>query len=209
MTERDTDLGLTMDPFENFRSWLAEAQKAMGEELATAMTLATVSKSGQPSARIVLHKGLGRDSEGREGFCLFSNFNSPKSRDLAESGQAALVFFWPPFGRQIRVEGRVSRLSDQASDEYFASRPRGSQIGAWASPQSQKIGSRAELLERVAEVEKRYSGESVIPRPSNWGGWFLLPDRIEFWQAGEFRLHDRFIFERGENGQWSRSRLAP
>lgn len=206
----NNNLGLTMNPFENFSIWLADAQKAMGEELGTAMTLATVSKSGKPSARIVLHKGLTRDSKGRDGFCLYSNFNSPKSRDLAESGRAALVFFWAPLGRQVRVEGAVTRLSDAESDAYFRSRPRGSQIGAWASPQSQKINSRAELLERVAEVEKRFPESTPVPRPPNWGGWFLLPETFEFWQAGEFRLHDRFIFERDpENGGWTRSRLAP
>lgn len=208
MGNNQSELGLTMDPFENFRHWFAEAQKAMGDELASAMTLATVAKSGKPSARIVLHKGLGRDSQGREGFCLFTNFNSPKSRELAESGRAALVFFWPPLGRQIRVEGEVTRLSDAESDAYFASRPRGSQIGAWASPQSQKIDSRDELLARVAEVEKRFPESAPVPRPPNWGGWFLLPEKMEFWQAGEFRLHNRFIFERGDAG-WSRSRLAP
>lgn len=209
MGDKNSDLGLTMDPFENFRRWLAEAQQTMGEELATAMTLATVSKSGKPTARIVLHKGLGRDAQGREGFCLFSNFNSPKSRELAESGRAALVFFWPPLGRQIRVEGEVARLSDAESDAYFASRPRGSQIGAWASPQSQKIASRAELLERVAEAEKRFPEPTPVPRPPNWGGWFLLPEKFEFWQAGEFRLHDRFVFESTGDGGWTRSRLAP
>jgi pyridoxamine 5'-phosphate oxidase len=204
------DLNLSMDPFENFQLWLAEAKASMGEEMATAMTLATASKSGRPSARIVLFKGTGHDPKGLEGFKLFGNYESQKSRELLENAQAALVFFWPLLGRQIRAEGPVERLSDYEADIYFASRPRGSRLGAWASPQSQKIKNREELIARLADVEKRFGSEGEVPRPQNWGGWLLVPERFEFWQAGEFRLHDRYLFERSAQGAgWQRSRLAP
>ncbi len=210
MTTDMHNLNLSMDPFENFQHWLAEAKASMGEEMATAMTLATASKSGRPSARIVLFKGTCRDPKGLEGFKLFGNYESQKSRELLENTQAALVFFWPLLGRQIRVEGPVERLSDQEADAYFASRPRGSRLGAWASPQSQKINTRDELVARVVEVEKRFGSDGEVPRPDNWGGWLLVPERFEFWQAGEYRLHDRFLFERAPTGEgWQRSRLAP
>lgn len=231
------NLKLTINPFDSFRRWLSEAEVAMnGVEEAAAMTLATASASGIPSARIVLYKGIARDAGGREGFQLFTNFDSHKSQDLQVNPRAALVFFWPVLNRQIRIQGEVVRLSATDADKYFASRPRGSQIGAWASPQSQKIKSREELLERVKLIAQRFqSGEKSgqkddqkdnqkngdnneleIPRPANWGGWLLIPDRIEFWQAGESRLHDRFLYERKEDetesagkGIWEVSRLAP
>jgi pyridoxamine 5'-phosphate oxidase len=200
------DLKLTMDPFENFERWMGEAQAAKLPE-PTAMTLATASRTGRPSARIVLYKGLSQQSG--KGFRLFTNYESRKSGDLNDNSYAALVFFWAPLNRQIRVEGQVEKLNDAESDLYFQSRPRGSRIGAWASPQSQKIKSREELLERVRKVEERFQNEEMIPRPPNWGGWLLVPERIEFWQAGEFRLHDRFVFEREKAGGWSVSRLSP
>jgi pyridoxamine 5'-phosphate oxidase len=200
-------LKLTADPFENFLRWMADAEAAKVPE-PTAMTLATASGAGVPSARIVLYKGLGLRPDGVRGFRLFTNYDSHKSKDLQSNPRAALVFFWAPLGRQIRVEGRVEKLNEAESDEYFASRPRGSRIGAWASPQSQKIKTREELLQRVREIEKRFPNESVA-RPANWGGWLLVPDLIEFWQAGEFRLHDRFVFESVASGDWRLSRLAP
>lgn len=201
-------LGLTTDPYENFLNWLNEAEKA-GVTEPTAMTLATVDSQGRPHARVVLYKGLSAKSDGQRGFKLFTNYESPKASDLQENGLAALVFFWAPLGRQIRVEGRVEKLPDVESDAYFASRPRGSQIGAWASPQSKVIQNREELLERVRFYEEKFANVSEIPRPPNWGGWRLMPELFEFWQAGEFRLHDRFRFEKTGDGTWKIYRLAP
>lgn len=206
-TEELGALHLSADPYENFRRWLDEAEKALALEEATAMTLATASRAGLPSARIVLYKGLGKSATGETGFRLFTNYESGKSHDLAENGHAALVFHWPRFRRQIRIAGRVERLPAAESDAYFARRARPSQIAAWASPQSHKIDSRAELLERVRNFELKFKNNEVA-RPPNWGGWLLIPATIEFWQAGEHRLHDRFLFERETIG-WSVSRLAP
>lgn len=208
------DLALTMDPFENFSRWFAEAQKAMnGAEEATAMTLATASADAMPSARIVLFKGLAKNQDGDIGIQLFTNFDSPKSLDLINNPKAAIVFFWPILKRQLRMSGEVTRVSDSESNQYFSTRPRGSKIGAWASPQSKKIKDRAELLERVSNVESRFKSfgkeEVEIPRPSNWGGWLLVPKTIEFWQGRENRLHDRFVFQKNDEGQWRMDRLAP
>lgn len=201
-------IGLTTNPYDNFLNWLSEAEKAEVVE-PTAMTLATVDAQGRPHARVVLYKGFSTRPDGQLGFKLFTNYESPKAADLQENGFAALVFFWAPLGRQIRVEGRVEKLPEAESDAYFASRPRGSQIGAWASPQSKVIKSRAELLERVRFYEEKFANVSEVPRPPNWGGWRLMPELFEFWQAGEFRLHDRFRFEKAEDGTWKICRLAP
>jgi len=214
-----TSILTSEDPFENFLEWSTAAEQAKLPE-ATAMTLATASREGVPSARIVLYKGLTQGSSGQKGFRLFTNYDSHKAQDLLSNPRAALVFFWaqmplaglPPVNRQIRVEGTIEKLSDTEADEYFQSRPHGSRIGAWASPQSQKIASREELLARVASAEQRFKDPShFVPRPPNWGGFLLVPSRFEFWQAGEFRLHDRFIFERDQalKNQWQISRLAP
>jgi pyridoxamine 5'-phosphate oxidase len=201
------DILKSRDPFQSFRAWLDEACAANIPE-PTAMTLATASKEGRPSARIVLYKGTSKCADGTKGFRIFTNYQSRKSRELAENSWAALVFFWPQLNRQIRIEGKIEKLPDQESDDYFQSRARGSRIGAWASPQSRKIKDRDELLKLVAEIEKRFLGAEV-PRPDNWGGWLLQPAKIEFWQAGEFRLHDRVVFEREADGKWQVSRLAP
>lgn len=201
-------LGLTENPFDNFLNWLKEAEKA-GVTEPTAMTLATVDTQGRPHARVVLYKGLSERTDGQRGFKLFTNYESPKAADLRENGYAALVFFWAPLGRQIRVEGRVEKLPESESDVYFASRPRGSRIGAWASPQSKVIKNREELLERVRFYEEKFANVQEVPRPPNWGGWRLMPERFEFWQAGEFRLHDRFRFESEDGLSWKVCRLAP
>lgn len=208
---------LSFDPFANLRLWLGEAEISMGEnrEAATAMVLATASATGIPSARVVLFKGTTHDSSGREGVRIFTNYDSPKSQDLIANPHAALVFYWPKLQRQVRINGSVQKLSEAESNAYHASRPRGSRIGAWASPQSQKMTSRQELIERVHAVEARFSGAAFepIPRPENWGGWLLVPSQFEFWQAGESRLHDRFLFEFSTDHQtkvsWRVSRLAP
>lgn len=198
---------LTADPFQGMTRWLSEAVAANVAE-PTAMSLATATRAGVPSVRIVLLKDLSPPLvDGRRAPRFFTNYESRKSNELAENPNVALALFWAPMGRQIRVEGRVEKLSAEESNEYFQSRARGSRIGAWASPQSRRIGSRAELLKLVEIIEKKYDGQEV-PLPPHWGGWRVIPQRIEFWQAGEFRLHDRFVYE--WNGQgWDISRIAP
>lgn len=201
MNEKEVVLKLPSDPIAAFKSWFDEAvQKGCPEP--TAMTLATVSKSGTPSARIVLYKGL---SDGA--FFFVTNYESRKAQDLIANPNAALVFFWAPLQRQIRIEGKAERLPDSESDTYFNSRPRGSQIGAWSSPQSKVIASRDELIEKVRETEARFKDKKV-ERPPFWGGFRIRPERIEFWEGRESRLHERFVFE-ATNGQWTQSRLAP
>ncbi|RPD45813.1 pyridoxamine 5'-phosphate oxidase [Hymenobacter sediminis] len=186
-----------------FRAWLDEAIAAQVEE-PTAMTLATVNEAGQPAARVVLLKGLPND----EGFLFFTNYDSRKGQELATSPLAALTFFWPGLERQVRVEGRVEKAPESVSTEYFQSRPRSSQVGAWASPQSQPIRSREELAEREQEVASRFADQEPLPRPPHWGGYLLLPQRVEFWQGRPSRLHDRIVFER-VGLEWRLSRLAP
>ena len=201
MNEKEVVLKLPNDPIAAFKSWFDEAvQKGCAEP--TAMTLATVSKSGTPSARIVLYKGL---SDGA--FFFVTNYESRKAQDLIANPSAALVFFWAPLQRQIRIEGKAERLPDSESDAYFNSRPRGSQIGAWSSPQSKVIASRDELIEKVRETEARFK-DKPVERPPFWGGFRIRPERIEFWEGRESRLHERFVFE-SKNGQWTQSRLAP
>jgi len=191
------------DPIDAFtRVWRQVQQTAPdGFDPATA-TLATVDAQGAPSARMVLLRGADA-----EGFSFFTNYDSRKALELDSSGRAALCFFWFWLGQQVRVEGPVARVSADESDAYFASRPRGSQIGAWASQQSRPLASRAELEARYREAEARYEGRDV-PRPSHWGGYRLRPDRIEFWSEGQFRLHDRWLFTRAPDG-WRRQRLYP
>jgi pyridoxamine 5'-phosphate oxidase len=191
----------TADPLELLESWLREAESA-GLALPESMTLATVGPDGRPSARVVLYKGL---SEG--GLRFFTNYQSRKGQELAQVKHAALVFHWAPLERQVRVEGTVEKLSAEESDAYFATRPRESQLGAWASPQSEPIASREELERRVEELAKRYEG-GPVPRPPHWGGYRVVPERVEVWVGRGARLHDRFRFTRGAGG-WSRERLAP
>ncbi|MGI4874527.1 MAG: pyridoxamine 5'-phosphate oxidase [Janthinobacterium lividum] len=194
------------DAVQQFRRWLDEAIAAQLPEPA-ALTLATVdAASGQPSQRVVLLKGLPDDA----GFLFFTNYDSRKGHELAGQPLAALNFFWPGLERQVRVEGRVEKAAPDVSTEYFQSRPHGSQVGAWASPQSAVIGSREELEAREHEVETRFQGQSPLPRPEYWGGYVLRPTRVEFWQGRPSRLHDRLVYEReGAGGAWKISRLAP
>ncbi|WP_400190888.1 pyridoxamine 5'-phosphate oxidase [Hymenobacter sp. B81] len=191
------------DALRQFRRWLDEALQAQLDE-PTAMTLATVGPDGQPSARIVLLKGLPDEA----GFLFFTNYDSRKGRELAASPRAALTFFWPGLERQVRVEGTVDKAPENLSTEYFQSRPLSSQIGAWASPQSQVIGSREELEQREQAVARQFAGQNPLPRPPHWGGFVLRPQRIEFWQGRPSRLHDRLLYERSATG-WQRRRLAP
>ena len=186
-----------------FRVWLDEALQAQLEE-PTAMTLATVAADGQPSARVVLLKGLPDDAA----FLFYTNYESRKGQELASRPLAALTFFWPGLERQVRVEGRVEKAAESVSTEYFRSRPRSSQIGAWASPQSQVITSREELEAREQATTAGFSGQDPLPRPPHWGGYLLRPHRVEFWQGRPSRLHDRIVYElAGET--WHLSRLAP
>lgn len=195
------ELVLPDNPVNAFQEWMRAAVEAKCIE-PTAMTLATASKDGVPAARMVLFKGLKGES-----FRFFTNYTSPKSHDLIANPKAALVFFWAPLQRQIRVVGRIEKLSEQESLEYFHSRARGSQIGAWSSPQSQTVGSRAELEKLVAENEEKFE-DLPVPLPPFWGGFALHPETIEFWEGRDFRVHERFIFKK-INQSWVKSRLAP
>jgi len=189
------------EPLLVFNDWFTEAQ-ALDPRFADAMTLATASADGRPAARTVLYKGT------HDGALHFvSNYNSSKGHDLEHNPRAALVFFWPGLNRQVRFEGGVERASAEWSDRYFAARARGSQIGAWASAQSQVIANREVLEARIAEAEARFR-DRPVPRPPHWGGYRLLPERIEFWLGQDARLHDRFSYRRAAAG-WSVERLSP
>ena len=201
MEKREGPLELPNDPIQAFQTWLGEAITARLPE-PMAMTLATASVKGRPSARIVLFKGMSRG-----GFAFFTNYDSAKAVELEENPWAALVFHWYPLGRQVRIEGQVERLSPAESDDYFRTRPRGSQIGAWSSPQSQAIQGRATLLDLARRTHERFEGKEV-PRPANWGGYRVAPQRMEFWEARDFRLHERLVYER-DGGSWRTHRLAP
>jgi pyridoxamine 5'-phosphate oxidase len=189
------------DPIAFFAQWLDEALAAQAHE-PTAMTLATIDPDGAPSSRVVLLKAL--DSRG---FSFFTHRTSRKGRALAHDARVALTFFWPELERQVRVQGRAEPLSDDESDSYFASRPRASQLGAWASMQSAPLESRAQLEERFAQAAARFEGKE-IPRPPHWGGYLVAPSAVEFWQGRRNRMHDRVAFVR-EGGGWKRLRLAP
>jgi pyridoxamine 5'-phosphate oxidase len=193
-----------MDPIEEFRALFAQAQAVDRECLPdpTAMSLATVSSEGAPSVRIVLLKGVDE-----RGFVFFTNLESRKGRELIATARAALCFYWAALDTQIRVEGTVEAVSEAEADAYFASRARESQIGAWASLQSETLASMDELREHVAAVEARYANQPV-PRPPHWSGLRVKPSSIEFWRAGEHRLHERRRFER-DGDRWTMRRLFP
>lgn len=197
LAEKDVE----SNPILQFKKWFTEAIDAQLFE-PNVMTLATASASGRPSARIVLLKGFDE-----EGFVFFTNYNSDKGKDLAENPQASLVFFWPELERQVRIDGTVTKISPEASTEYFHTRPIGSQIGATASPQSSIIPNREVLEEKVKEISAAYEGQE-IPRPLHWGGYLLNPRHIEFWQGRPSRLHDRINYHLVE-GSWIINRLAP
>ncbi|HNG57272.1 MAG TPA: pyridoxamine 5'-phosphate oxidase, partial [Solirubrobacterales bacterium] len=194
---------LDPDPIKQFGAWFEAAAEIVA--LPEAMTLATVDEAGRPDARMVLLKGHGAD-----GFRFFTNYEGVKAAQLDASGEAALVFFWAPQDRQVRVRGPVRRLDADASDRYFASRDRASQVGAWASPQSQPIPDQREALEELAEAAADRFAEGEVPRPPHWGGFILEPRSIEFWQGRGARLHDRFRYDRQDSGEgWKITRLAP
>ena len=190
------------EPLPLFQRWLGEARQA-GIKLAEAMTLATATADGKPSARLVLLK-----QADERGFVFYTNYNSMKARELDSNPQAALVFYWPQLERQVRVEGKVERVSAAESDAYFKTRPRESQIGALASPQSEVIASREALQQKAEELEQLYEGRE-IERPAHWGGYRLFAERIEFWKGRPGRLHDRIAYDRQTDGTWSIARLAP
>lgn len=193
---------LDENPLVEFQRWFALAIEKEPFE-ANAMTLATCDLQGRPSARVVLLKELDE-----AGFVFFSNYESHKGKELSDNPQASLLFHWPSQHRQVRIEGRVERLSGEASDAYFASRPRGAQVGAWVSLQSQPVESRDLLQQRRAQLEEKF-GQQPIERPRNWGGYRLLPEQMEFWQGQPDRLHDRLHYVRQPTGGWKRQRLMP
>jgi pyridoxamine 5'-phosphate oxidase len=196
---------VAIDPIAQFRAWLNEAIAAALPE-ATAMTLATADRHGQPSARVVLLKGFDD-----RGFVFYTNYESRKAQDLAANPQAALVFYWSALDRQVRIEGTVEKTSAEDSRRYFASRPLGAQLSAWASPQSAPLASREALELRVAEIGTRFA-EGPVPLPPSWGGYRVRPDAIEFWQGRTDRLHDRVHYRRlpaGSERLWQIERLAP
>jgi pyridoxamine 5'-phosphate oxidase len=197
-----TEQDLLPNPIAQFQRWYQDAREANVAAL-DAMTVATATRAGVPSARMVLLK-----EADERGFGFYSNAGSQKGRELAENPVAALVIYWPELGRQVRVVGAVSQVAPEESDAYFASRARGSQLGAWASPQSQPLPDRAALDERVRQLDAKYAGQPV-PRPAYWGGYRVTPSTIEFWQSRPNRLHDRFRYTRQPNGEWTIQRLAP
>lgn len=202
MARELTEADLLPDPIALFEQWFAEAQAADLPQV-NAMTLATATPDGRPSARIVLLKGVDP-----QGFQFFTNEGSHKGGELAANPRAALVIHWAILERQVRVTGAVERLTEDESDAYFATRPRGSQIGAWASEQSHPLADRAELERRCAALESRYA-DGPVPRPPHWGGYRVVPEEIEFWQGRSSRLHDRFVFTRTPDGDWEHVRLQP
>jgi pyridoxamine 5'-phosphate oxidase len=197
LSENDT----AENPFAQFEKWWADAIASNIDEV-NAMTLATVTADGKPSARIVLLKGLKPN-----GFEFYSNYNSNKAQQIAANGHVALVFFWKELERQVRVEGTIEKISEEESNTYFLSRPISSQIGAWASPQSSVITTRDILEQNVEKFEKQFS-KNTMQRPPHWGGFIVKPTSIEFWQGRSSRLHDRILYTlQGES--WVKSRLAP
>lgn len=203
-TGRETDSGGGQpcpDPFVLFETWFREAEKA-GERLPEAMALATATRDGHPSVRVVLNRGVSRG-----GFVFYTNYNSRKAADLVANPRAAIVFHWATLERQLRVEGRVERLSRRDSERYFQTRPRESRLSAWASPQSARISGRAFLDEEFARVQTRF-GDRKIPCPPFWGGFRIVANCIEFWQGQPHRLHDRLLYQKKGNS-WTVFRLGP
>ncbi|MBX2966791.1 MAG: pyridoxamine 5'-phosphate oxidase [Cyclobacteriaceae bacterium] len=190
------------NPVEQFARWFNEALAAKLPE-PTAMHLATVNEQGRPSGRMVLLKGVENSK-----FVFFTNYQSNKGKDLDANPACSLTFFWPELERQVRIEGVATRIESARSDAYFQSRPRGSQIGAWSSPQSVVIETREILEERVKEIEKRFENHNPLPRPHQWGGYEVEPMLVEFWQGRPSRLHDRILYTRSGNS-WEISRLSP
>jgi pyridoxamine 5'-phosphate oxidase len=200
-TNRDlTEQNVDPNPISQFNLWFHEAMECQVKE-PNAMSLATANKNGRPSCRIVLLKAFNED-----GFIFFTNYSSNKGADLEENPFAALTFLWLDLERQVRIEGRVEKISEAESDDYFHSRPYASRVGAWASPQSKPV-TRRELIDNERDFAQKFNGEA-IPRPPYWGGYIVVPDMIEFWQGGAARLHDRIVYNKTPEG-WRIERLAP
>lgn len=197
-----SETDVAAEPFAQFQNWFTEALNSQLLE-PNAMTLATATKTGQPSARTVLLKEMDA-----QGFVFYTNYESQKGQELADNPQAALLFTWLELERQVRIEGTVEKVSAATSEAYFQSRPTGSQIGAWASPQSRVIEGRDILEQKVKTLQEQYKDATVLPLPPFWGGYRLLPQRIEFWQGRESRLHDRIRYTKTADG-WVKERLAP
>lgn len=201
-TSKSLDVNeVSQSPFRQFRVWLDEAIDSEIPEV-NAMCLSTLGLNGFPNGRIVLLKAMDH------GFLFFTNYESEKGKEIEANAKASLTFFWPELERQVRIMGELEKVSIEESDQYFHSRPMGSQIGAWASPQSQEISDRQALLTRRELFEKRFSDEPIT-RPAHWGGYRLLPVRIEFWQGGASRLHDRICYRKDSQNEWQITRLAP
>ncbi|MBE9179152.1 pyridoxamine 5'-phosphate oxidase [Oculatella sp. LEGE 06141] len=198
LRESDVD----SDPFRQFQRWFDEAIAAELPE-PNAMTLATATETGMPSARVVLLKGFDQ-----RGFVFYTNYNSRKGKELSQNPRAGLVFWWAELERQVRIEGTVERVSSDESDAYFHSRPIGSQLGAWVSDQSQTIPSRQVLEERLQALQTKYQ-DGDVSRPPHWGGFRVVPQAIEFWQGRPSRLHDRLLYSRVEGDRWQLERLSP
>lgn len=199
--QRDSLLEVNAEnnPIDLFELWLREYREASEAEF-NVMTVSTVGPDNRPGARVMLLKGIDKG-----GFEFYTNYNSRKGREIEQNPHVALTFFWPELERQVRVEGKAGKLSPEESDQYFESRPYGSRIGAWASPQSEPI-SRKDLEDRKAEFEEKF-GEQV-PRPKHWGGYRVMPEMLEFWQGRSSRLHDRLVYVL-KDGKWALQRLAP
>lgn len=198
LSETDAD----RNPFKQFQVWFDQALAAQLPE-PNAMTVATVTKSGKPRARVVLLKNFDE-----RGFVFYTNYHSHKGQELADNPQAAIAFWWAELERQVRIEGRVLKVSDRESDEYFHSRPFNSRLGAWASEQSQVIESREVLEQGLQDLKTKYENQD-IPRPPHWGGFRVIPTAIEFWQGRPSRLHDRLLYSLLDDGSWQIERLSP
>lgn len=194
---------LSPDPIEQFRRWFADAEAEPRIVFAEAVCLSTLGPAGTPEGRMVLLKHFDE-----HGFVFYTNLESTKARSLARHPRAGMTFHWQPLARQVRIRGVVEQVSADEADAYFATRPRESQLGAWASDQSRDLDSRAMLEERLRAAQQRFAGGD-IPRPPHWSGFRIIPEAIEFWQEGPSRLHDRFAYERNATGEWPRRRLYP
>lgn len=194
---------LKNNPFQQFEAWMESAIQAKVME-PNAMTISTVNKEGKPSSRIVLLRGFDE-----KGFVFFTNYESKKGNEMLENPHVALNFFWPALERQVRIEGKVEKISYEDSLSYFQSRPKESQISAWVSPQSKTIQNRSELEEKVKLLEQEYAAQEVLPKPEFWGGYLVTPTYFEFWQGRANRLHDRIVFEKSTENTWIIKRIAP
>ncbi len=188
---------------EKFSEWYTEAENCKQINDVTEVCLATADKNGKPSARMVLLKSFDDN-----GFCFFTNYTGRKSNDIIANPYAALCFYWNPLGKQIRIEGKVEKVSAQESDDYFNSRATDSKLGAWASKQSTELKSRTEFIEEIEKFRKKFEGKE-IPRPEHWGGWRLVPTAVEFWEAEQYRYHKRELYEKLPDGSWTNRLLFP